>query len=686
MKPKYLKLINFMSHKQTEIDFSNLLNASIIIGMENGSLKSSNAIGKTTLLNAIYFALFDVTVGKKSRVIRVGEKKCEVEFIFKMSSGEYKIYRSRTKVTKVVQIYKFNNNDWENLSGRTPSHTEKTICSIIGTSQKMFEKSSYFKQKDRFDLASATPEKRKAIIIDMLHLKEWSLYEKEAKIIKVNLEKEIEILRKTILITGNPKNNILKNEELLSSLQNKIKEEQSKINQTENDLKNKIKTFDDLEDKNSNGITTLELQLTKESSKLNYLQLEDLKIKKEISDKSFKIKSLQASYDKNVKNINKYKKEYKDISSNCPKKISDEIYNKLFYKLTYCNKMIASLKSSLNVFKKDIPDDEICPTCFTELNEDNRKKLSKVKQNKLYKISIELEKELEKEIELKDKVIKCDQTIKEYKNYSKRKETYELEIYNTEKSISYIMEQLGYIKLSLDNLKEDSNSKIEAENNIKNIISSLKDEINVITNSDINQEIKKIKVQIIDCKNKLNSEKDTLMRLFSNKGGVEKEIETNKADSEKLKVRKDDLVKKEYDYSIYKTSTHAFSSYGIPSIIISTVLDSLQIETNAVLEILRPTIQIQFFLEKERSDGEQEDTLGMKFFINSIEWDYEELSGGQSACISLALKFAISVINRKRCGTDIKLLLLDEVDQGLDYSGKEAFYNVVKKWRPRLRL
>jgi DNA repair exonuclease SbcCD ATPase subunit len=171
----------------------------------------------------------------------------------------------------------------------------------------------------------------------------------------------------------------------------------------------------------------------------------------------------------------------------------------------------------------------------------------------------------------------------------------------------------------------------------------------------------------------------TTKQIYS-KGSCEKTIEDAKNNIKKLNDMNKELKVKENELLVYKAATNAFSSYGIPAMIISTVLDSLQSEVNEVLETLRPSIQIQFYLEKERSDGKQEDTLGMKFFVNGVEWDYDELSGGQKACISLALKFAISVINRKRCGADIRILLLDECEQALDRKGIESFFEVVKKW------
>lgn len=669
-----------MGHKESEIDFTKLAKASIIIGMEDGSFKTNNAVGKTTLFNAIYFALFDATVGKKSRVIRRGENKCEVELTFAMASGEYKIQRSRTKSTKTVQIFKQNDKVWENLSGRTNSDTEKTICKILGISQKMFEKSSYFKQDDKFDLASATAEKRKAIIIDMLHLKEWSLYEKQAKIVKADLEKDIEVLEKTISIMGDPSKNISKYKKSLSDLLPQIKEKEAELKLLNNDIVLKTKEYNELKRKNSTGTKDIESKLKSENLYLKEINKDILKIENEIKEKTFRVNKIMESYKVEQENCLKYRVSYEHITSNYPEEVPDSLYNNLNDEIIHCNNTITSLESSFKILAKDVPDDDFCPTCFTELNEKNRNEIMKIKQDKLNKISVDTKEVKEKRKLLLEKKNKYDIKIGELRKYVAHKDTCVDKISNCETSMKYMDEQLSYIKESIEDNSKDLKSKNEAKKKTANTIYELEQKIESTNNISFDEEIDVLKVDINNLNKKVNKEKDILMGFVYNKGGCEKEIQTNKKESEKLKKLKVELNEKKKLCSVYKTATYTFSSRGIPAMIISTVLDSLQSEVNAVLNILRPSIQIQFFLEKERSDGKQEDTLGMKFFVNSIEWDYEELSGGQQACISLALKFAISVINRKRCGADIRVLLLDEVDQGLDFAGRESFYKVVQKW------
>lgn len=680
MIPKYLKIKDFMSYGESEIDFSKIPNAIIIIGMEDGSLKQSNAVGKTTLFNAIYFALFDATVGKKSRVIRNGMKKCEVEFIFDMSNGTYKIYRTRTKTTKIVQVYKLNKNKWQNLSARTNAQTEKTICKILGITKKVFEKSSYFKQNDKFDIASATPEKRKAIIMDMLHLKEWSLYEKEAKNVKSNLEKEIEVLNNTLSMIGNPKEKITEYKNKLIELKKNIETKQNEASKIKNAIKIDIEKLNNIKAKNNTGIKDLENKLNDEQNYLSSTIKSIKELESIIDDTNKKINIWETEKEKEEKSLISYKDKYNNLLKNPPEEISDSLYDNLVSDIMENNNIILSKKSSFKMFSKKIPEEEFCPTCLTELNEDNKKDIEIKKEDKLNKLASEIKEYELKSKKLLSKKVEYDEKIKLFKTHARNITFYQNGIYTAKVMFNASIEKLNHLKSSLDQANNDIKTKKDIADKTRKTILSLEDNIKSIEHVNFEKDIEELNKKLILNKSTVNAIEKELLKDIYNKGSFEKEIETNENLLKKLKNINKELLEKKKDLSIYKAATNAFSTYGIPAMIVSTVLDSLQTETNSVLKVLRPSIQIQFFLEKERSDGKQEDTLGMKFFINGVEWDYEEISGGQQACISLALKLAISVINRKRCGADIRLLLLDECEQALDVKGIETFYEVVKNW------
>lgn len=686
MIPNYLKIINFMNHKNSIIEFSSLPNAVIIIGMEDNSTDKSNAVGKSTLFNAIHFALFDETVSKKSRVIRRGQNKCEVIFIFEMSDGKkYKIHRTRTKTSKNVYFYVYEE-DWNNISCRTNSQTEDFICKIIGVSQRIFKNSSYFKQKDDFDLAEAKPEKRKAIIMDMLHMKEWKVYEKIAKEKKNEIEKEISILENTLPIFGDPKEDLIKNKKTLDIIIYNIDKKTKKVFELERTLSEKRIQLSTLDNKNRVNLKDIREKISSEKIKLNNTNKQiiySLNIKNEKQTRLDKISKMYIDYDGKFKNL---VIEEANLNKNKIINVSIGEYNKTCKDLTCCIDDKANKLSLINQLNGDIPTDDFCPTCFSELNENIREKNLQLKNSKIQNLSDDVNK-LEKKIDfLRNKKKKYDKKMDEYKLFVDKQTKIKKDIDNIKMTLKAINDETDLINSLLLEIDSQIIEHSKIKENTECLIKELNNEIESRLSDSIDEDIYRLKNETNTIYGNCVSEKNNLSVYMVEKGSIEKSIETNKENINKLEELNIKLLAKKHELSIYKSVIFVFGSSGLPGTIISTVLDSLQNEANSVLNTLRPEIQIQFFLEKEKCDGSYEDTLGMKFFVNSMEWDYDELSGGQQGCIALALKFAISVINRKRCGADIKMLLLDEVDQALDIDGINSFCNVIKEWSNDMKI
>lgn len=86
---KKVTLINFQSHKKTELDFDNGLN--IIVGPSDS--------GKTAIIRGIKWALYNDPVG--DFFIKKGEKECSVEIVF---SDNIKVKRYRSASKNMYQL------------------------------------------------------------------------------------------------------------------------------------------------------------------------------------------------------------------------------------------------------------------------------------------------------------------------------------------------------------------------------------------------------------------------------------------------------------------------------------------------------------------------------------------------------------------------------------------------------
>lgn len=84
MRVDKVKLINFLSHDETTVTFKGDIN--VIIG--------HNGAGKSSIIDAINFALFKATRGKIDDMVKRGKASALVELELKMGNSLVKIQRS----------------------------------------------------------------------------------------------------------------------------------------------------------------------------------------------------------------------------------------------------------------------------------------------------------------------------------------------------------------------------------------------------------------------------------------------------------------------------------------------------------------------------------------------------------------------------------------------------------------
>jgi DNA repair exonuclease SbcCD ATPase subunit len=179
----------------------------------------------------------------------------------------------------------------------------------------------------------------------------------------------------------------------------------------------------------------------------------------------------------------------------------------------------------------------------------------------------------------------------------------------------------------------------------------------------LNQEISKHQDEIIDNNRRIST-------LSTLQGGLEERITTRLADKVKLENIKISLVKNQRELKIRQMVVDSFSNRGIPTFIIQTILNDLQIEVNIALKELRPELDVKI-----------DEELNFEYKRNGIVRDYNQLSHGQQVYIALAFKRGMARVIQKRMGIKIHILEFDEVDAHLDEAGVDAFADAIMKWQ-----
>ena len=671
-----------MSHKETDIDCTSF-DSCLIVGRSNDDASKSNGVGKSTIFWGIAFALFDEVPTKKvNGIIRDGKTVCKVIFEFESEGRYWQITRVRSKTTQVELKEKING-EWVCLDQRTLSQTNEVILDIIKINYKSFCNSVLFSQGAFSELAEATDGDRRKLLKEPLSLAIYSKYEKEAKNNLSDFDTKYNKIKTIINTIGDPKSDIkdlkveIKNidnqiltinndREKLGIEISKIEEQASNIERMlSSDSAKLTEKLVDI-DKNKSSYT---IDINRYESKIRDYKSAILKLESQKNDIQSKIEPLQI---KLAELSNKKLRTDEEIK---------EAINKIQKTENDGNKYISSLKYEFEKFSKELPNGSQCESCFNELTDEYREKISK---DNLLKANSILEKIIESESKMKILSVRKNDCNKE------RSELIDhVRLLNeTESSIILIKSKLESLQVSLKDNEEMLSKTLSILDELKSKLSKeqelelvIKEQIKEFNINDLNEKILLYKSNIRDLKSKDNDFVKTLSSVSSNKGSVSERLKKRIEDLEQLNKLSIDVVEIESKMKLWRKVVKAFSSTGIPTLIIHTILDDLQSEANSILQDLRPDISLQFYIESD-----DKDTLDIIYKINGQSRDYLQLSGGQKTFISFALKLGLSLVIQKRLGVNLKMLQLDEVDQPLDRSGQDAFVNVVKKYQNRFKI
>lgn len=154
-----ISIDNFRSIKHASIDLENQ-GTVIVKGInEYEENASSNGSGKSSIFEAIVFALFEETTsGEKDVANRISKNGYTIVLDLNIDNIPYKILRECTSGGKTsVVLYKDN----VDISARNKTDTNKLILSILGMNKNIFLDSVFLSQNISTNLASLSPTARK---------------------------------------------------------------------------------------------------------------------------------------------------------------------------------------------------------------------------------------------------------------------------------------------------------------------------------------------------------------------------------------------------------------------------------------------------------------------------------------------------------------------------------------------
>ena len=191
MIPLHLKLSGFLSYRDTaELDFT---------GFDLACISGSNGAGKSSLLDAMTWALFGQARKRDEAVINLQSKTAEVAFTFAYETNVYRVIRSlaRGKTTTLeFQIQQPAADrqpaEWRPLTERTLRDTQARIEQILRLDYDTFVNVSFFLQGRADQFAQQPPIRRKEILGNILGLEAWEVYRERAAEARKGIEHSLD--------------------------------------------------------------------------------------------------------------------------------------------------------------------------------------------------------------------------------------------------------------------------------------------------------------------------------------------------------------------------------------------------------------------------------------------------------------------------------------------------------------
>jgi len=143
------------------------------------------------------------------------------------------------------------------------------------------------------------------------------------------------------------------------------------------------------------------------------------------------------------------------------------------------------------------------------------------------------------------------------------------------------------------------------------------------------------------------------------------------------------LSANEHQRTLWATLQEAYSRDGIPALIIDAAIPQIEEYANDLLTRLSDgRMSLRFATQKRTGSGSNSniaETLDIFVSDGSGERAYEDFSGGEQLRVNLSVRIAIGQVLAQRAGATIRTLLLDEVCSPLDQAGEDALVECIAK-------
>ena len=247
---KSLSIKNFLSVGEMPVCINFQSGVNVITGINYDKEDSKNGVGKSTVVDALYFALFGTTIREINKDLIVNsftQKKCEVELLFEtVNNGTTNTYTIK-RTLNPTKCFLFKNGT--DVTRSTLQKTNEHIQKLIQSTGKIFQNSVIMTINNTVPFMAQSKIDKRKFIESVLNLEIFSEMLAQARDEHNELKKEYEVLFTKIQTLE--KNYTLNKQQLdffEDNKKQKIKELELKIQDNQNKILNLKKEITALPD------------------------------------------------------------------------------------------------------------------------------------------------------------------------------------------------------------------------------------------------------------------------------------------------------------------------------------------------------------------------------------------------------------------------------------------------------
>lgn len=635
MKVAYLKLKNFMLYRKLKLDFRNKDVIGILAEYKDNEHRSNKG-GKTTILEAIYYAITgDSRASTEAELIHHGEDEMRVELGLINGKEKHTIIRGRTrKGSGLVEVDRVNKT----------TEAQERINSLLGFTPKEFKLTSFFKQQDINQFMDFSPREKQKHLMKWLNNFHW-----------VNLERavldDIGKIQKQVIQLKSRHQTLTEEYEDPKQLLNTVKQHQKEISDRESIRERLNKELVKLDKLSLSSKQKTELETKKKTLVRKLKQL-----KQELED----IKGYEVELERHKVNI----KELEAI-----KVPSEKREKQLRQKLTDTQQEVDSLSSSIEMAQDQHTG--VCPilneSC-DRIQYDKAKVTSWTRSHKRLKATTqELERKLsriERDRKRKSKAVVLQGRVDTLMVQVNRKGAVVAEIGQIRDELKKLKKQLdrgasGDVLLKADRIKAKIAEYSSQIDKLYRNIGQLKERAR--NAKAIKEKLDNLEQEVVQHQEKLDVHRYVAF-MFGRNGIPSQEIENAF-----------DEVEDETNFILERFGTNLQVEFS-PTRELKTWEDHCVVCSWAFPRGAKSKQCQECGAERRRK---RKDELTVKVMENGEQQGFHMESGGGKIMVSFSNRLALTRLQQRKTGSEFNVLFLDEPDSALDPVNKAAFMDLV---------